>query len=123
MERDETSDVDHLTRGLPHILSLEPQLTLLIFGKKPAMKRPAVNVGSQLHPVWFAQEHLRIVPYQLFTRPVPEKYTSCMVREACRSPNLTRAYLEHEGLASLGFTPSKEEAAFVSFNIHEFVSC
>jgi len=89
-------------------------LISLVFGKQPIRGRPAVNVGSYNHPVWYAQEHLRIVPYQPYTRPIPDDYTASMVKEACRSPELNRAYIEKEGLASLGFTPGNDAVAFVS---------
>lgn len=88
------------------------QLTYLVFSKMLVRGRPAVNVGSQLHPVWYAQEHLRIVPYQLYTRPVPDKYTSSMVLQASRTPVVSRAYIENEGLARLGFVPGTTQASF-----------
>ncbi|KAI1516201.1 hypothetical protein A1F97_06134 [Pyrenophora tritici-repentis] len=59
-----------------------------VFRKRPTPGRPAVNVGTGDRPVWYAQEHLRIVPYQPYTKPVPDQFTSSMVNEACRSPEL-----------------------------------
>lgn len=93
-------------------------LTQVVFGTSPVTGRPAVNVGSRQHPIWYAQEHLRIVPYQPYTRPVPDQYTSSMVDEACRDPEISRAYIENEGLRSLGFTTSGDSFSFVSTKIH-----
>ncbi|KAF2126832.1 Piwi-domain-containing protein [Dothidotthia symphoricarpi CBS 119687] len=100
--------VDHLTQGKQF------KYGSLLFGSPPIKDRPAVNVGSFSHPVWYAQEHLRIVPYQAYTRPVPNKYTATMVTEAARSPSANRAFIEKEGLRSLGFTTGADAVPFVT---------
>ena len=89
-------------------------LIVAVFSTQPRKDLVAVNVGSRLHPVWYAQEFLRIVPYQPYTRPVPDAYTSSMVDQACRDPAVSRAYIEKEGLASIGFTTNDSAVAFVS---------
>jgi eukaryotic translation initiation factor 2C len=66
-----------------------------------------VNVGTDKDQIWFAQEQLRIVPYQIYNRPVPERLTGSMVTEAAKTPGHSRAFIENEGLASLGFTTSQ----------------
>ncbi|CAE7032959.1 Piwi domain containing protein [Pyrenophora teres f. teres] len=83
-----------------------------VFQRRPIPGRPAVNVGPGDRPVWYAQEHLRIVPYQPYTKPVPDKFTSSMVNEACRAPELSRAYIENEGLKSIGFSIGANAVAF-----------
>ncbi|KAI4940044.1 uncharacterized protein J4E92_001332 [Alternaria infectoria] len=97
LEQQPTKVVDHLEQ---------------VFSTQPRKDLVAVNVGSRLHPVWYAQEFLRIVPYQPYTRPVPDPYTSSMVDQACRDPAVSRAYIEKEGLASIGFTTNDSAVAF-----------
>jgi hypothetical protein len=49
------------------------------------------------------QEQLLILPWQIYRRPVPEKFTSGMVKEAAKGPDASRALIEKEGLFNLGF--------------------
>lgn len=70
----------------------------------PVLGQPAVNVGTTADPIWFAQEQLRILPYQIYRKPVSEKLTGSMVKEAAKIPKHGRAFIEGEGLAALGFT-------------------
>ncbi|KAH7092237.1 ribonuclease H-like domain-containing protein [Paraphoma chrysanthemicola] len=71
--------------------------------------RPAINVGSSEEPVWYAQELLRIVPYQLYTRPVPDHLTGFMFKQAARSPTQAQWLIHEEGLRHLGFQGPKNE--------------
>jgi eukaryotic translation initiation factor 2C len=48
--------------------------------------RKAINVGSSTDTVWYAQELLRIFPYQIYTHPVPELLTGEMVKKAAHVP-------------------------------------
>ena len=90
-------------------------LTFLAFGKPPILNRKAVNVGSDSDPVWYAQEHLRIVPYQMLTRTVPEHLTSSMVEQAALDPAVTQRLIEREGFAHVGLDEIKNEKVnFVS---------
>ncbi|KAI4671213.1 uncharacterized protein J4E88_009246 [Alternaria novae-zelandiae] len=79
------------------------------FGLTAMTGRKAVNVGTATDPVWYAQEHLRIVPYQIFRRPVPEHLTSSMVNQAALNPGVAQTLIEREGLAHLGFNEVKNE--------------
>ncbi|KAF2867614.1 hypothetical protein BDV95DRAFT_597829 [Massariosphaeria phaeospora] len=76
--------------------------------------RKAVNVGNANNQIWYAQEHLRIVPYQIYSRPLPEHLTGSMVTQAAKTPEQGRALIEQEGLRTLGFTASS--TAQHSFN-------
>jgi eukaryotic translation initiation factor 2C len=77
--------------------------------------RKAVNCGTKEEPVWYAQELLRIVPYQLFTRPVPDCLTGSMVNQAAFDPAVAQRFIEKEGLSHLGFDEVKDEkVSFVS---------
>jgi eukaryotic translation initiation factor 2C len=73
----------------------------------------AVNLGSQQRPSWFAPEHLRILPYQMFTRLLPERLTNGMLDVACRPPARTQACIELEGLLNLGFRTGQGIVSFV----------
>jgi eukaryotic translation initiation factor 2C len=76
---------------------------LLVFGIKIKEGRPAVNVGSDKDPVWYAQEALRIIPYQMYTRPVPDSLTGAMVQKAAYHPSQSQWLIENEGLRQMGF--------------------
>ncbi|KAI4623607.1 hypothetical protein J4E80_003418 [Alternaria sp. BMP 0032] len=71
--------------------------------------RKAVNVGSAGDPVYYAQEMLRIIPYQLYTRPVPDRFTRNMVEMAALDPGQSQWLIENEGLSQLGFANAKNE--------------
>lgn len=71
---------------------------------KPWLK--AVNVGKRERPCWFAPEHLRILPYQIFARLVPEHLTKDMLHVACQPPRQTRALIER-GLSHMGVNPAE----------------
>ena len=74
---------------------------------------PAVNVGKKERPIWYPQEFLRIVPYQIYTDEVPHHLTAHMVNEACRDPAQSRNLIETEGLRSLGFVSGRDSSSFV----------
>jgi hypothetical protein len=75
---------------------------------------PAINCGTDENPKWYLPENLRILPYQLYKRKVPEHLTSGMLGFSCHPPYTSRALIEHEGLAQLNLTPGAGLAAFVS---------
>jgi eukaryotic translation initiation factor 2C len=81
-----------------------------VFGLDVQTGRPAVNVGSSADPVWYAQEALRIVPYQMYTRPVPDHLTGAMVGRAAYHPKQSQWLIEHEGLQQLGFNVIQDGA-------------
>ena len=88
-----------------------------MFGQSAVPGRKAVNVGSAGDPVYYAQEMLRIIPYQLYTRPVPDRFTRNMVEMAALDPGQSQWLIENEGLSQLGFANAKnEEVQFVSSN-------
>ncbi|KAL1798359.1 hypothetical protein ACET3X_002396 [Alternaria dauci] len=59
---------------------------------------PAVNVGTTLKPTWFAPEHLRIVPDQIYAKIIPDGVANNFHREACQRPAEIRSRIEQEGL-------------------------
>lgn len=61
-----------------------------------------MNVGTWDQPVWFAPEHLRILPYQIYKRPVPDHLTRGMLDVACQPPERSKALIQMEGLKNLG---------------------
>jgi eukaryotic translation initiation factor 2C len=78
--------------------------------------RPAINVGSDDDPVWYAQEALRILPYQIYTRPVPHDLTGSMVDKAAHHPAQSQWLIENEGLRCMGFdTVEDEDTQLVSW--------
>jgi hypothetical protein len=46
----------------------------------------AVNLGNKENESWFAPEHLKILQYQLYSRPVPDHLTESMLKIANRTP-------------------------------------
>lgn len=80
--------------------------------EKPWSK--AVNLGSKEKPSWFAPEHLRILPYQMLSRLVPEHLTKDMLAVACQPPAPTRARIELEGLSNMGISMGQGFVSFVS---------
>ncbi|PSN65856.1 Piwi-domain-containing protein [Corynespora cassiicola Philippines] len=80
-----------------------------VFGMKIAPDSRAINVGDKTHPVWYAEQHLRIVPYQLYKRPVPDHLTGSMVNIAAHDPDHSRNLIEKEGLEYLGFRQNRDE--------------
>ena len=111
--------VDHLRDGksCQHYSVHQLTVAVSLSGRPPISGRPAVNVGSRNHPIWYALEHLQLVPYQPYTRPVPDGYTRSMVEQACRDPQASRALIENEGLSNMGFAKGSNAAGFVSCNV------
>ncbi|KAF1966235.1 Piwi-domain-containing protein [Bimuria novae-zelandiae CBS 107.79] len=72
-----------------------------VFGKKVQHGRRAINVGSRTNEVWYAQEHLRILPYQIYTRPIPDHLAISMVNTAAYHPAVSQHLIENEGLSML----------------------
>jgi eukaryotic translation initiation factor 2C len=72
----------------------------------------AINCGTEESPKWYLPEKLRILPYQIYRRRVPDSLTADMHAVACHHPKVTRALIEHEGLPMLGLTPGVELAPF-----------
>lgn len=67
--------------------------------------------------MWYAQELLRIVPYQIYTRTVPDDLTGSMVEQAALDPASSQRLIEYEGLRHLGFRDIKnEKIRFVSLD-------
>ncbi|KAL1606847.1 hypothetical protein SLS60_004256 [Paraconiothyrium brasiliense] len=88
-----------------------------VFGKKVQPGRKAINVGSETNKIWYAQEHLRIIPYQIYTRPVPDHLTGSMVNTAARDPNVARTLIENEGLSKLGISQvGDSKVSFVKYD-------
>ena len=60
---------------------------------------PAVNVGTAGRPTWFAPEHLRILPDQIYAKIIPDFVANDFHRNACREPREIRSRIEQEGLS------------------------
>jgi len=73
----------------------------------------AVNVGSDDEPVWYPQEFLRILPYQLYNNLLPDTLIDSMLRLACQTPDNVRARIEAEGLKGLGIIQNDGAQKFV----------
>ncbi|KAF1951181.1 hypothetical protein CC80DRAFT_509048 [Byssothecium circinans] len=56
------------------------------FEFEPVRGRPAVKVGTSQNAIWYSQEKLRILPYQIYRRPVPVRPTASMVNQAAKPP-------------------------------------
>ncbi|KAF2748589.1 Piwi-domain-containing protein [Sporormia fimetaria CBS 119925] len=65
---------------------------------------PAVNLGKPDNPRWYAPEHLRIMPYQMHRRTVPERLMGDLLKTACLKPKKVRALIEKEGLGAMRIT-------------------
>jgi eukaryotic translation initiation factor 2C len=81
-----------------------------VFGIKAKESRPAMNVGSDADPMWYAQEVLRIVPYQIYTKTVSDHLAGALVQSAAYHPTQSQWLIEHEGLKQMGFGEIKNEA-------------
>ncbi|KAI4672724.1 uncharacterized protein J4E78_001226 [Alternaria triticimaculans] len=103
--------IDPPTQVVDHLMT--------VFGQSAVPGRKAVNVGSAGDPVYYAQEMLRIIPYQLYTRPVPDRFTRNMVEMAALDPGQSQWLIENEGLSQLGFANAKNEE--VQFTLKYFV--
>ncbi|KAF2028677.1 Piwi-domain-containing protein [Setomelanomma holmii] len=108
----------------------EPPITILlltlpaVFTLEKVIKgRPAINCGTDTDPVWYAQEILRIVPYQIYSRPVPDDLKGSMVEQAALSPAIARSLIETEGLRHIGFDEVKEsKVQFVNDQCFHFTA-
>ncbi|KAF2644090.1 Piwi-domain-containing protein [Massarina eburnea CBS 473.64] len=85
-----------------------------VFGKRVNDNLDAVNVGSKDDPSWYPQEFLRILPYQMHNRLLPDRVVEGMHEEARKGPEESRTLIEVEGLQSLGMNPSSDFQPFVS---------
>jgi eukaryotic translation initiation factor 2C len=73
----------------------------------------AINVGNEKDPVYYPREYLRILPYQIYKRLLPERLIDDMLRLAAHVPETSRRLIEIEGMKSLGLEPSREEQQLV----------
>lgn len=74
----------------------------------------AVNVGTDEDPVWYPQEFLQILPYQMYNNPLPDKLVAPMLKLACLAPANLRARIESKGLRGLGVNRHTGPQSFVS---------
>ncbi|KAI4615118.1 hypothetical protein J4E83_006842 [Alternaria metachromatica] len=65
---------------------------------------PAVNVGTNLAPTWFAPEDLRIVPDQIYAKIIPDAVATDFHNDACRPPAVIRSRVEREALSRIPIT-------------------
>ncbi|KAH7380393.1 hypothetical protein DE146DRAFT_295085 [Phaeosphaeria sp. MPI-PUGE-AT-0046c] len=58
----------------------------------------AVDLGTGSEHAWFAPEHLRILPNQIYTRVIPDSVAKIFHEMSCKKPQSTRSCIEKEGL-------------------------
>ncbi|KAF2710115.1 Piwi-domain-containing protein [Pleomassaria siparia CBS 279.74] len=104
---DRSRDPPGNTRVIDHMLR--------VFGKRPNPALKAVNVGDKDNEIWLPQEFLRILPYQLYRKIVPEKLTDKMLKSAAHTPVMSRSLIEAEGLLKLGISQPD--------NVRPFAKC
>lgn len=93
-----------------------------IFGTAPNPNLKVVNVGTDEDPCYYPQEFLRILPYQVFKRLLPDGFTQGMLDAACQGPQQSRALIEAEGLKKLGIEPKAGLQAFVGLTLSNFLN-
>jgi eukaryotic translation initiation factor 2C len=81
-----------------------PELT---FAPNSTLK--AVNLGNKANPSWFAPEHLRIMPYQVYRRPVPDHLTSDMLAIANNTPEVNQRLMNMHGLTTFKLRDTNEK--------------
>lgn len=82
----------------------------------------AVNVGTEDEPVWYPQEFLRILPYQMCNNILPNRLVESMLEIACKTPMENRTRIEAEGLTGLGIVErngAQEFVSVISQHLHE----
>ncbi|KAF2689265.1 hypothetical protein K458DRAFT_383923 [Lentithecium fluviatile CBS 122367] len=67
---------------------------------------PKISLGTHQYPDWFDPEELRISPYQIYRRPVPNHQTSNMLDAACWRTDDNKFPIELEGLLQWGIRAS-----------------
>jgi hypothetical protein len=53
---------------------------------KETQAQPGINLGTAQNTAWFAASKLRILPYQIYRRPVPDHLTDGMLKNAAKTP-------------------------------------
>lgn len=85
-----------------------------IFGQGFDEKLESINVGTEADPVHYPREYLRIMPYQIYKRLLPESLVEGMLNNATHLPKESRRLVEIEGMASLGLDPTQNQQELVS---------
>jgi eukaryotic translation initiation factor 2C len=57
---------------------------------------PAINLSTTHGETWYSATHLKILPNQVYRRPVPDALTDVMLNKACRPPQDNKERLETE---------------------------
>ena len=65
---------------------------------------PAVNLGAPQNPKWYAPEHLKIMPFQLFRDVLPSEWTAGMIETACRFPEINAGLIGVSAMQTLGLS-------------------
>ncbi|CAO2651808.1 Nn.00g000910.m01.CDS01 [Neocucurbitaria sp. VM-36] len=86
-------------------------------GQRLDEKLTAVNVGTENNPVWYPQEFLLILPYQLYNNLLPDQLIESMLKCACKKPAEIRARIEAEGLKGLGVVLDNGVQKFAKCNV------
>jgi eukaryotic translation initiation factor 2C len=87
-----------------------------VFGKSFDPTQPAINVGTKDDPIYYPREYLRILPYQIYKRLLPDSLVPEMLNSATHLPARSRQLVEVEGMNSLGLDPTQTEQPLVSIN-------
>lgn len=85
-----------------------------VFGKNFNNDLAAINVGNEREPVYYPREYLRILPYQIYKKLLPEELIDNMLKLAAHVPDTSRRLIEVEGMKSLGILHPNGEQPLVS---------
>ncbi|EMD90548.1 hypothetical protein COCC4DRAFT_127590 [Bipolaris maydis ATCC 48331] len=84
-----------------------------VFGKDFNNDLAAINVGNEREPVYYPREYLRILPYQIYKKLLPEELIDSMLKLAAHVPYTSRRLIEIEGMNSLGLNPRNGEQPLI----------
>jgi eukaryotic translation initiation factor 2C len=85
-----------------------------VFGKEFNDKKAAINVGTAADPIYYPAEYLRIMPYQIYKRMLPDSLVESMLEQASHIPTQSRRLVEIEAMQCLGLDPKQGAQEFVS---------
>jgi eukaryotic translation initiation factor 2C len=78
-----------------------------VFGKEFNDKKAAINVGTAADPIYYPAEYLRIMPYQIYKRMLPDSLVESMLEQASHIPTQSRRLVEVKAMQSLGLDPKQ----------------
>jgi len=77
--------------------------------------QPGINLGTAQNKAWFAASKLRILPHQIYRRPVPDHLTDDMLKRAAKTPAESEALVKSVfGFLSIDGPVGPTATSFVS---------